>query len=129
MKTILVLLVLAIPVTANDIVYLHGKVQKEDGSAPGKAAVIQLSCKGSDPVRLTNSGKNGSFYIKVERDEFNHVARSLPATATDVGGGTSLNGPCVLQAVVPEYESSVIDFSNFTIGKDLMIPPISLKKK
>lgn len=129
MKTILVLVLLALPVIANDIVYLHGKVQKEDGSAPGKASVIQLSCRGSDPVRLTNAGKNGSFYIKVERDEFNHVARSLPATATDVGGGTALNGPCVLQAVVPEYESNVIDFSNFTIGKDLTIPPITLKKK
>ena len=129
MKTILMLSLLAFPLTANDIVYLHGKVQKEDGSAPGKSGVIQLACKGEDPVRLSNSGKNGSFYIRVERDDFNHVARSLPATTTDVGGGTAVSGQCVLQAVVPDYTSSMVDFSNFTIGKDLQLPPITLKKK
>jgi hypothetical protein len=129
MKTIPLVLAVCLPLLGNDIVYLHGKVQKEDGSAPGKSGVIQLSCKGSDPVRLSNSGKNGSFYIKVERDEFNHVARSLPATTTDVGGGTKVSGACVLQAVVPEYQSTTVDFSNFTIGKDLQLPVITLRKK
>ena len=129
MKTILLLSLLAVPMAANDIVYLHGKVQKEDGSVPGKSGVIQLACKGVDPVRLSNSGKNGSFYIRVERDDFNHVARSLPATTTDVGGGTTVSGQCVLQAVVPDYQSSTLDFSNYTIGKDLQLPPITLKKK
>src|SRR5579883_1650202 len=119
MNTIPLLLVLAVPLAANDLIYLHGKVQKEDGSAPGKSAVIQLSCRGADPVRLSNSGKNGSFYIKVERDDFNHVARSLPATTTDVGGGTAISGQCVLRADLPEYDSSTVDISNFTIGKDL----------
>ena len=117
------------PLAANDIVYLHGKVQLADGAAPGKSAVIQLTCSGSDPVRLTNSGKNGSFFIKVERDDFNHVARSLPATTTDVGGGTPLNGRCLLRAEVKGYESSAVDFTDFTIGKDLQIPPITLTKK
>ena len=117
------------PLAANDIVYLHGKVQLADGTAPGKSAVIQLNCNGSDPVRLTNSGKNGSFFIKVERDDFNHVARSLPATATDVGGGTPLNGRCLLRADVKGYDSSTVDFTDFTIGKDLQIPSITLKKK
>jgi len=129
MKTILLLSLFAVPLAANDIVYLHGKVQKEDGTAPGKSGVIQLACKGVDPVRLSNSGKNGSFYIRVERDDFNHVARSLPATTTDVGGGTVVSGQCVLQAVVPDYQSSAVDFSNYTIGKDLQLPPITLKKK
>jgi hypothetical protein len=129
MKTGLFLLVLVAPLAANDIVYLHGKVQMQDGSKPGKSTIIQLSCKGSDPVRLTNAGKNGSYYIKVERDDFNHVARSLPATGMDVGGGTALSGPCVLQAVAEGYESSTVDFTNFTIGKDLKVPDLTLKKK
>jgi len=128
MKLLLLLAAGFLPVLANDIVYLHGKVQMADGSAPGKSALIQLSCTGSNPVRLTNSGKNGSFYIKVERDEFNHVARSLPATATVVNDATPLNGKCALRADLKGYESSTIDFSNFTIGKDLTIPPITLKK-
>lgn len=128
MKTFLLLLV-SLPVSANDVVYLHGKVQTADGGAPGQSAVIELSCRGSDPVRLTNSGKNGSFYIKVERDDFNHVARSLPATATDFSSATTLSGPCVLRADAKGFESSTVDFTNFTIGKDLQIPPISLKKK
>ena len=114
---------------ANDIVYLHGKVQLPDGSKPGRSAVIELSCKGSDPVRLTNSGKNGSYYIKVERDEFNHVARSLPATATDVNDATSLSGPCVLRAAIAGYGSTDVDFTNFTIGKDLQVPSITVKKR
>lgn len=129
MRTGLFLLALAVPLAANDVVYLHGKVQLEDGSKPGKSAIIQLSCKGSDPVRLTNAGKNGSYYIKVERDDFNHVARSLPATAMEVGGATALSGPCVLKAVADGYESSTVDFTNFTIGKDLKVPDLTLKKK
>ena len=128
MKTLLLLVAGLAPLSANDIVYLHGRVQMADGSAPGKSALIQLSCSGSDPVRLTNSGKNGSFYIKVERDEFNHVARSLPATATAINDATQLNGKCGLRADLKGYESSTIDFTNFTIGKDLTIPPITLKK-
>src|SRR5271157_1548558 len=129
MRVALILIAMAASLAANDIVYLHGKVQLADGSGPGRNATIQLSCKGSDPVRLTNSGKNGSYYIKVERDEFNHVARSLPATATDVGGGTALAGACVLRAALAGYESSTVDFSDFTIGKDLQLPQITLKKK
>jgi len=129
MKTVLFLTAIAVPMAANDIVYLHGKVQMEDGSSPGKSAVIQLACKGLDPVRLSNSGKNGSFYIKVERDDFNHVARSLPATTTDVGGGTAVSDQCALRAVASGYESSAVSFSNFTIGKDLQLPPITLRKK
>lgn len=101
----------------------------QDGSKPGKSTIIQLSCKGSDPVRLTNAGKNGSYYIKVERDDFNHVARSLPATSMEVGGGTALSGPCVLRAVAGGYESSTVDFTNFTIGKDLKVPVLTLKKQ
>lgn len=129
MKLNAILLMLATSLSANDIVYLHGKVQMADGSNPGRSSTIQLSCKGSDPVRLTNAGKNGSFYIKVERDEFNHVARSLPATATDFSGASTLSGPCVLKADLPGYESTTVDFSNFTIGKDLQIPKITLKKQ
>lgn len=101
----------------------------QDGTKPGKSASIQLSCKGSDPIRLTNAGKNGSYYIRVERDDFNHVARSLPATSMDMGGGTALSGPCVLDAKLAGYESSSVDFTNFTIGKDLKVPDLTLKKR
>jgi hypothetical protein len=126
-KGIAILVAVAGSLAANDVVYLHGKVQLMDGSAPGRSAIIQLTCKGADPVRLTNSGKNGSYYLRVERDDFNHVARSLPATTTDVGGGTP-TGSCALRAVVDGYESSTVDFSNYTIGKDLQLPKITLKK-
>ena len=129
MKTVLSLCLLTVPLAANDIVYLHGKVQLADGSRPGKSAIIQLSCKGADPIRLTNAGKNGSYYIRVERDDFNHVARSLPATATDFSGATTLSGPCSLQAALPGYQSSTVDFTNFTIGKDLTLPDLTLKQK
>jgi len=128
MKTILLLSLFAVPLAANDIVYLHGKVQKEDGTAPGKSGVIQLACKGVDPVRLSNSGKNGSFYIRVERDDFNHVARALPPTATDVGGGSEA-GNCSIAAELKGYDSSSIDLASFAIGKDLKLPPLTLKAK
>lgn len=128
MRIVPALLAMAASLAANDVVYLHGKVQLTDGSSPGHSTIIQLDCRGSDPARLSNSGKNGSYYIRVERDEFNHVARSLPATATDVGGGTPA-GACMLRASLPGYDSTTIDFSNFTIGKDLQLPPIILKKK
>src|SRR5690349_17484503 len=114
---------------ANDIVYLRGVVQKADGSAPGKSATIQLVCRESDPVRLTTTGKNGKFNLKVERDEFNHIARSLPATATDVGGGTPMAGPCSVRADLPGYESNVVDLGSFTIPNDLTFPKLVLKAK
>ncbi|HEV2446033.1 MAG TPA: hypothetical protein VGS58_08930 [Candidatus Sulfopaludibacter sp.] len=129
MKAALIVWAISAPLIANDVVYLHGKVQLADGSKPGKSAVIQLDCKGAEPVRVSNSGKNGSYYMRVERDDFNHVARSLPATTTDVGGGSAVSGSCVLRAVLAGYESSSVDFSNFTIGKDLQVPAITLKQK
>jgi hypothetical protein len=128
MRLLPVLLSVTSSLLANDIVYLHGKVQMADGSAPGRSTIIQLACKGVDPLRLSNSGKNGSYYIKVERDEFNHVARSLPATATDVGGGTPA-GACALRSDLSGYDSSTVDLANFTIGTDLKLPSITLKKK
>ena len=128
MRFICILVAAAGALAANDIVYLHGKVQLADGSGPGHSAIIQLDCRGAEPVRLSNSGKNGSYYIRVERDEFNHVARSLPATTTDVGGGAP-SGTCALRASLAGYDSTTVDFSNFTIEKDLQLPTITLKKK
>jgi len=122
------LLALAAPLIANDVVYLQGKVTLEDGSAPGKSSVIALKCPGADPVRQTNAGKNGKFYLKVERDDFNHVARALPATATDVGGGSEA-GACMVVAQIDGYESTGIDLAKFTIGKDLKLPPLVVKPK
>ncbi len=128
MRLLPLLLSITAPLLANDVVYLHGKVQLADGAAPGHSTIIQLACKGADPVRLSNSGKNGSYYIRVERDDFNHVARSLPATATDVGGGTPA-GACSLRSELPGYDSTTVDLSNYVIGKDLQLPQITLKKK
>jgi len=113
---------------ANDIVYLQGQVTMQDGSAPGKSVEIALKCPGADPMRQTNAGKNGKFFLKVERDDFNHVARALPATSTDVGGGAEA-GACAVVARLDGYESTSIDLATFTIGKDLKLPALVLKPK
>ena len=114
---------------ANDIVYLRGHVQMQDGSAPGKSVVIQLSCKGADPVRLTTAGKKGDFNLKVERDDFNHIARSLPANATDMSNATSYSGPCAVKASLAGYDSTAINLADFTIPQDLHLPNLVLKAK
>jgi len=119
----------AASLAANDVVYLKGKVTLGNGAAPGKSVEIELSCQGSDPVRQTNSGKNGTYYLKVERDEFNHVARALPANSTDMGDGGSVSGACGIIGELKGYTSSKIDLSNFTIGKDLKLPDLVLKAK
>ena len=120
------LAVMAVPVGANDVVYLQGLVRMQDGAAPGKSAEIVLLCPGAEPARQTTAGKNGKFYLKVERDDFNHVARALPSTATDMGGGTDA-GNCSIGAQLKGYDSSRIDLGSFTIGKDLKLPPLTLK--
>jgi hypothetical protein len=117
----------ALALRANDIVYLQGQVKMQDGAAPGRSAVIVLKCPGADPARQTTAGKNGKFYLKVERDDFNHVARALPATTTDVGGAGTQAGACAIAAQLDGYDSSSIDLSSFTIGKDLKLPPIVLR--
>lgn len=126
MRLLLVATLLVLPLAANDVVFLHGQVTMEDGSAPGKSVSIVLRCNGVDPVRQTNTGKNGKYYLKVERDEFNHVARALPTTTTDVGDA-GLAGSCELGADLKGYDSSAISFSNYTIGKDLALPKLVLK--
>jgi hypothetical protein len=126
MRLLFALVLCSLPLAANDVVFLHGKVSMEDGSAPGKSAGILLQCKGSDPIRQTNAGKNGSFYLKVERDEFNHVARALPTTTTDVGDA-GMAGNCVIAADLKGYDSTTIDLSSFVIGKDLSLPKLILK--
>lgn len=120
-----VVLAAASTLFANDIAYLNGKVRLRDGSAPGHDVEIKLSCPGSDPVRQTMTNKKGVFFLKVERDEFNHIARALPSTAMDIGSG-SLTGACRLVALLPGYQSSEINLSAFTIGKDLKLPELIL---
>ncbi len=112
---------------ANDVVFLNGLVRLDKGAAPGRSVEIQLSCKGADhPVRQTMTGKNGKFYLKVERDEFSHVARALPTTSVDVSSET-MAGNCQVIAALPGYTSSSIDLSTFTIGKDLKLPDLVLQ--
>jgi hypothetical protein len=117
------------PIAANDVVFLHGQVQMPDGSAPGHAVTIQLSCRGAQPVRQTEANKKGSYFLKVERDEFNHIARTLPASATVFNEGGATAGPCSLVASMPGFESSSIELSGFTINKDLTLPKIVLKPR
>jgi hypothetical protein len=114
---------------ANDVVYLQGQVRMQDGAAPGRSVTIVLNCPGADPARQTTAGKNGKFYLKVERDDFNHVARALPATATEVGQTGTEAGGCAIAAQLEGYDSSSIDLSTFTIGKDLKLPAIVLRPK
>jgi hypothetical protein len=126
MRLLLALVLCSVPLAANDVVFLHGQVSMEDGSAPGKSAGIFLRCQGSDPIRQTNAGKNGSFYLKVERDEFNHVARALPTTTTDVGDA-GMSGTCSIAADLKGYDSTSIDLSSFIIPKNLSLPKLILK--
>lgn len=128
MRTLLALVVVSFPLLANDVVFLHGQVSLENGSAPGKSVSIMLRCNGAEPVRQTNAGKNGSFFLKVERDEFNHIARALPTTTTDVGD-SGLAGNCSLFADLKGYDSTTVDLGSFVIPKDLKLPRITLKPR
>jgi hypothetical protein len=120
------LLLAAAPLFANDIVYLGGRVRLADGAAPGRSVEIQLSCKGADhAIRQAMTNKKGNFYLKVERDEFNHVARALPTTAMDVQND-AMAGSCKVVAALAGYTSSSIDLVTFTIGKDLKLPDLVL---
>jgi len=122
-------LVAASSLLANDIVFLRGRIVLADGSAPGHSAIVEVACRGADPVKQTVAGKDGKFNWKVERDEFNHIARALPTTTIDVGSGGVLSGACELRAVLKGYDSTAIDLRNFTIGNDLKLPDIVLKPK
>lgn len=121
-----VLLATGLLLSANDMIFLHGQVQMADGTAPGRSVTIQVSCGGAEPTRQTTTNKKGQYNLKVERDEFNHVARPLPATAMDLSD-RQVSGPCLLLAALPGFESNRIDLSNFTIGKDLGLPKLVLK--
>ena len=120
------LLAAALPLAANDVVYLQGQVQMADGAQPGKSVEIKLACTGADPVRQTVTDRKGAYNLRVERDDFNHVARALPATATDVGASA---GPCSVIAVLKGYQSTRIDLGSFTIPQDLSLPKLVLKAK
>jgi hypothetical protein len=120
------LMALVLPLAANDVIFLHGQVEMADGSAPGKSVEIQLACGGAEPVRQTTTNKKGAYNLRVERDEFNHIARALPATTMDVGGAAA-SGSCLLLAALKGYHSNRIDLSNYTIGQDLTLPKLVLK--
>jgi len=112
---------------ANDIVYLTGDVRLADGSPPGHSVEIKLECKGADhAVRQSVADKKGAYHLKVERDEFDHVARALPATSTDLGTDTSAVGDCRVIAALPGYTSSSYDLKSLKIGKDLRVPELVL---
>jgi hypothetical protein len=118
------LLAAALPLAAADVVFLHGQVEMAEGAQPGKSVEIKLSCGGAEPVRQTVTDKKGGYNLRVERDEFNHVLRALPATATDVGGAA---GPCAVVAVLKGFNSSRVDLGSYTIPQDLSLPKLVLK--
>lgn len=124
MRMLAAALLFALPLAAADVVFLHGQVEMADGAQPGKSVEIKLSCGGADPVRQTVTDKKGGYNLRVERDEFNHVLRALPATATDMG---SAAGPCSVLAVLKGYDSSRIDLGSYTIPQDLSLPKLVLK--
>lgn len=119
----------AVPALAIDTVYLRGQVKMPDGAAPGKGVDIMLVCGGADPVRMLTTGKNGVFNLKVERDDFNHIARALPTTGMALSDGASYGGQCVLKAALKGYDSSSINLNNFTIGQDMKLPDLELSPK
>jgi hypothetical protein len=130
-KNLLLIIAIAagVPALANDVVFLNGRVHLEGGAAAGRAVEIQLSCKGSDhPVRQTMTNKKGEFYLRVERDEFSHVVRALPATAVDVQN-EPYAGLCHVTAALPGHTSTSVDLATFTIGKDLKLPDLVLTSK
>ncbi|MGA7241293.1 MAG: hypothetical protein WBY44_36765 [Bryobacteraceae bacterium] len=129
MKIVLLLLLAASPLLAVDTVYLRGQVKLPDGAAPGKGVDIMLVCGGADSVRMLSTGKNGVFNLKAERDDFNHIARALPTTGMALSDGATYTGRCVLKGVLKGYDSSSIDLSSFTIGKDLKLPDLVLSPK
>jgi hypothetical protein len=116
----------ALPLAANDVIFLHGQVEMADGSAPGKTVEIQLSCGGAEPSRQTVTNKKGAYNLRVERDDFNHIARALPTTTTDIGSGGA-GGSCLLLAALKGYTSNRIDLGSYTIGQDLTLPKLVLR--
>lgn len=119
----------SLPAFAVDTVYLRGQTKMPDGAAPGKGVDIMLVCGNSDPVRMLTTSKKGTFNLKVERDDFNHIARALPTTGMALGDGASYSGKCVLKGVLKGYDSSSIDLSSFTIGQDMKLPDLVLSPK
>src|SRR5580658_6840076 len=102
----------ALPLAAIDTVFLRGQVKLADGSAPGHSVDIQMSCKGSEPIRMVTTDKKGVFNLKAERDDFNHIARALPTSAMAMSSSdssASYTGPCVLIASLKGYDSSIIN--------------------
>jgi hypothetical protein len=122
-----IVVVTALPASANDIVYLTGHVKMSDGSAPGRSVEIKLDCKGADhAVRQTVTDKKGLYHLRVERDEFDHVARALLASATDVGTPGGEVGACKVVAALAGYQSTSYDLGTLKIGKDLGVPELVL---
>ena len=125
----LLILIFAAAASANDVIYLGGRVRLADGTVPTRTVEIQLACVGGDhAVRQSVTDKKGEFNLKVERDEFNHVARALPTSSMDVGN-QSASGSCRVIAALKGFTSSGIDLSTFTIGKVLKLPDLVLTPK
>ena len=123
----LLLAAAAIPALhANDVIFLNGRARLQDGAVPAKSVEVQLSCVGADhDVRQSMTDKKGEFYLRVERDEFNHVARALPTTAMGVGNDMP-GSACKVIGALKGYTSSTVDLASFTIGKDLRLPDLIL---
>jgi hypothetical protein len=113
---------------ANDTVFLQGQVKLADGAAPKKEAEIRLVC-GKIDSRQVMAGKNGKYFLKVERDDFNHVVRLVSTNTTEFSDGTLATAGCSVTAVLEGYRSSSIDLGSYVIGKDLKLPGLTLTAK
>ena len=117
----------AVRLWANDEVALQGQVKTADGSPLNKEAEIILVC-GSVQSRQTMANKSGKYFLKVERDEFNHIVRLLSTNTTEFSDGTLATAACSVHAKLNGYASSAIDLSKYVIGKDLKLPDLTLTK-
>jgi hypothetical protein len=106
---------------ANDVVPLQGQVKMADGSAPAREVEIQLTC-GSVRSRQVMTNKSGKYFLKVERDDFNHVVKLISTTVKDFSDGTIATASCSVNATLQGYTSNSIDLGSYVIGKDLKLP-------
>ncbi len=113
---------------ANDTVPLQGQVKMANGSAPNKEVEIQLAC-GSMRSRQVMTNKSGKYFLKVERDDFNHVVKLLSSTMREFSDGTIATASCSVNAALEGYTSNSIDLGTYVIGKDLKLPELILKPK
>ena len=112
------------PVSA-EYLYLRGKVEKDDGSPPGRLVSIEQVCVGNSPKIVATAGKTGEFLWRAEGD-------SLGLDVLKVAGPHFAMlgvGQCVLRAELSGYHSSTLDLTDRTLLKGPQLPLLVLTPK